>query len=590
MAGFTLPGVQVQRDPLAGTAQVLSVPLIPALVGLSDGELKIITSESKLKGAKGSLEGLTNTPAESIIVISDTDQGIPDYVENRDFVLNSDQVDWSLNSVLVPPAVITPIVSQTGGVLAADDYFYVVTAIRATDVSIPINVIGETTQSNEVTGAIAAPGTGKITLTWQKVPGALGYKVYRSLDSGVYPDGVPYGSGSLLITVLGVNSTSFTDDGSLTPGAGAPPVTNDACSQPAKGATYFVSYRQRVFDFEPKFFTDLSVIKTKYGQGSQIAKLATLVMGKNGIGNDAPFLWVCAAQDDSDAAFAIAINKFAPKDIQLISYGRSSQSLNIQALQHALSSSTVLEKKERVIIGSAPSGTPIGDINTSGSLLFFAEALRDRRIVLLGSKGDFKAQTEDSVGNLALETLSPAFASVALMGRIVALADPAEPWTNKEVTGFDPTEPVTDEWLESEHLLLISGGVLTLENRGGRLFVKQGITTDNRTIEDFEGSVGLAEDELRRLFRRILDRYVGRKITAGLIRAITNTVKFGFASAIRIGLIAGFDEGTLSVVQDPILKTFINIKAKYEPIYPANVLDFQYGFDFATSGTSGLLQ
>ncbi len=590
MAGFTLPGVQVQRDPLAGTAQVLSVPLIPALVGLSDGELKIITSESKLKGAKGSLEGLTNTPAESIIVISDTDQGIQDYVANRDFVLNSDQVDWSLNSVLVPPAVITPIVSQTGGTLPADDYFYVVTAIRATDVSIPVNVIGETTQSNQVTGAIAAPGTGKISLTWQKVVGALGYKVYRSLTSGVFPDGVPYGSGSLLVTVLGVNSTSFTDDGSLTPGAGAPPVTNDACSQPAKGATYFVSYRQRVFDFEPKFFTDLAVIKTKYGQGSQIAKLATLVMGKNGIGNDAPFLWVCAAQDDSDAAFAIAINKFAPKDIQLISYGRSSQALNIQALQHALSSSTVLEKKERVIIGSAPASTPIGDVNTSGSLLFFAEALRDSRIVLLGSKGSFKAQTEDSVGNLSLETLSPAFASVALMGRIVALADPAEPWTSKEITGFDPTEPVTDEWLESEHLLLISGGVLTLENRGGRLFVKQGITTDNRTIEDFEGSIRLAEDELRRLFRSILDRYIGRKLTAGLLRAVTNTVKFGFASAIRIGLIAGFDEGTLSVLQDPILKTFINIKAKYEPIYPTNVLDFQYGFDFATSGTSGLLQ
>ncbi len=587
---FQLPGVVIQRDPLAGTPQVLSVPLIPALVGLSDGELVITSSESKAKGVKGSVEALNNPPVESIIVISDTDQGIQDYTENRDFILVSDKVDWSLNSVLIPPAVITPTVSQTGGTLPAAQYFYVITAIRAIDVSVDPDIIGETTRSNEVTGTIAAPGTGKNTLTWQTVKGSIGYRIYRSETSGVFLDGVPYGSGALLITVLGVNSTTFTDDGSLTLGPGAPPAVNGAFAQPAKGATYFVSYRQRVFDFEPKFFTSLSDIKVKHGQGSQIAKLATLVMGRNGIGNDAPFLWVVAAQDDSDAAFAIAINKFAPKDLQLISYGRESQSLNIQALQHALDASSPLGKRERVIIAAAPAGSEIGDVNTSGSLLASADALRSKRIVLLGSKGNYKASTEDVVGNVTLETLSPSFAAAAIMGREVALADPAEPLTNKEITGFDPTEPITDEWLESEHLLLVAGGVMTLENRGGRLFVKQGVTTDNRTIEDFELSVGLAEDELRRLFRRILDRYIGRKITTGLIRAITNTVKFGFASAIRIGLINSFNEGTLSVAQDPILKTFINIKAKYEPIFGANVLDFQYGFDLATSGTSGLLQ
>lgn len=91
---------------------------------------------------------------------------------------------------------------STGGTLAAGSWFYVVTALVPN---------GESLQSNEVE-ATTSGSTSSIVLTWTAPSGggASGYKIYRGNTS--------LGISSLIGTVSGVDTTTFTDTG----GAGTP--------------------------------------------------------------------------------------------------------------------------------------------------------------------------------------------------------------------------------------------------------------------------------------------------------------------------------------------------------------------------------
>jgi hypothetical protein len=105
----------------------------------------------------------------------------------------------------VSAPVLSPLTTATsGGTLAAATYFYVVTATTA---------VGETTGSDE--RSVATTGAAStVTLAWTAVPGATGYKVYRSTSAGT----------EVLIATVGVVLT-YTDTGAAA-GATTVPTTN----------------------------------------------------------------------------------------------------------------------------------------------------------------------------------------------------------------------------------------------------------------------------------------------------------------------------------------------------------------------------
>ena len=121
--------------------------------------------------------------------------------------------DWSANYYLAlaqaldvpigPPQNLTIADGGAGGTLLAGTYFYKVTASDG--------VGGETTASNEV--AITVAAGHQPVLTWNIVPNAASYNIYRGTASGsevlIAGTGVPVaqnGFGSLTVT--------FTDTGS----------------------------------------------------------------------------------------------------------------------------------------------------------------------------------------------------------------------------------------------------------------------------------------------------------------------------------------------------------------------------------------
>src|ERR1035438_8357035 len=116
----------------------------------------------------------------------------------------------ALDQPLGAPKNLAVALAAGGTLTVAQAYFWEVTAIDGAG--------GETPVSNEVT---VTPTSGNQTanLTWNKVPNASGYNIYRGLTTG---------NERMLIGVgIPVSTTSFSDNGSLSPGA-ALAVTNIA--------------------------------------------------------------------------------------------------------------------------------------------------------------------------------------------------------------------------------------------------------------------------------------------------------------------------------------------------------------------------
>ena len=93
-----------------------------------------------------------------------------------------------------------------GGAFAAGNTFWVLTAFNAD---------GESVKSNEVTLNMVL--NNKATLSWTQLPGATGYRLYRSLVSGVY------GATSKVNVSIGVVGTIDDPGNALI--AGSPPAS-----------------------------------------------------------------------------------------------------------------------------------------------------------------------------------------------------------------------------------------------------------------------------------------------------------------------------------------------------------------------------
>jgi hypothetical protein len=101
-----------------------------------------------------------------------------------------------------------PSTSTTGGtgLAASTAYYYVVTVLNANGEGAP--------KSNEQTVTTGAGATNSNTVNWTSVAGATGYRVYRSLVSGVYTGVSYYDVGAV---------TTKVDTGAAPTGTGTPP-------------------------------------------------------------------------------------------------------------------------------------------------------------------------------------------------------------------------------------------------------------------------------------------------------------------------------------------------------------------------------
>ena len=146
---------------------------------------------------------------------------------------------------LVPPSNVTLTSATAGGVLASGSYQYQVTALGAK---------GETLATTAVTTTLGSGiTTGLVTVSWDAVPGALGYRVY--------------GRAAGLVALLGStdsNTLSYVDRGNVAPSGALPTVA------PGNDNIFTI----RVFDTSesitvPKETWDVSLEGSTDGFGNQ---------------------------------------------------------------------------------------------------------------------------------------------------------------------------------------------------------------------------------------------------------------------------------------------------------------------------------
>jgi hypothetical protein len=126
------------------------------------------------------------------------------YIQNLDA---TNYVQYGVEYVTISaPTLSSPTGSTTGGTLAANTYYYVVTAVTPG---------GETVASGEQS-VTTTGSTSSVSLSWSSVTGASGYKVYRGTASN---------AENVYYTVSGGATTTYDDTGA-TPTSGSPPGSN----------------------------------------------------------------------------------------------------------------------------------------------------------------------------------------------------------------------------------------------------------------------------------------------------------------------------------------------------------------------------
>jgi hypothetical protein len=148
---------------------------------------------------------------------------------------------WRMRQALDPPPYLSGAVGS-GGSLPAGTYYYAVTALTQT---------GETTVSP--VHAYAVPAGGKLKLSWGGPVAAIGYRIYRGSDAAHLQlvAAVPH-----VTTQLSDPNCVWTDDGSSTPSAVAPPSANTATTP----GQWHASWGGRIqhVSLDPGYYRDIS--------------------------------------------------------------------------------------------------------------------------------------------------------------------------------------------------------------------------------------------------------------------------------------------------------------------------------------------
>jgi len=175
-----------------GVTEISARTLSDILSGTSDTPVKI--------GVKNSGSSALGAGLKCTIVKLGNNDGWSQLRIGRD--VSTISPPWGLTAVVGSPAA-------SGTWSEPDTVYYVVTAL---------NAVGETIQSSEVQ-ALIDDVTKKVTITWEQVTGATGYRLYRTTVLGVY------GAASLVVENVGIDATSYIDDGSVTV-TGTSPLAN----------------------------------------------------------------------------------------------------------------------------------------------------------------------------------------------------------------------------------------------------------------------------------------------------------------------------------------------------------------------------
>jgi hypothetical protein len=569
MSVYIPPSVRTARDDTGATAVVSGGEIIPAIIGRTNGASVTKNNVVIPRVAAGTNDVLPDNPVDAVLAVRSLPNGGIPYVAGTDYNFTAPNTIAWLNTVLLPPFLFPITVTPNGGALTAGPHSYVITATRVTDNGVAptfTRVSGETVASNEITVTNAAGDAN--SLNWPSVPGASGYRVFRSGTPGVYAD-------TLIATLTGENTTTFVDTG-LATAVGTPPVANGALKRPATNSSYYVTYKVTVKTyFTPRIYTRLASVIADHGLGSDIVIAATVMMGTAGKGNNATQVVGIAIPDTTLPSFQAAFDILSKRKDVTIRVPCSSDLGVAKALKASIQNDASIDNMNETIgIVGPPVGMPIGDPLIVGTAINELLALADERMVFVYPW--FRLTVQGANGTFTDTTMDGWVTAAALAGLIASLPDRAEPATGKQILGLKSFGVDLDS---TQQNMLASYGATIIEEDVGNFVVRDSVTTRTDVEELKHPSIILTDDWLRKNLRANIKQYKGRKLLPKLLNLVEQKTKDVLGKAKKFNLIADFDPETITAEQDTAIATRIIILFKYAAIYPARIFEFRYAWD-----------
>ena len=530
---------------------------------------------------------IVNLPVVDILSVS-TDHTNPnkrEYVEGTDFTVNktSGVLSFTDASVILPPEL-DGLTEGTGGSIAAGTYDFAVMAVDAN---------GNLTTANTDQLVVVA-GSASVLVQWGKVRNASGYKVYTKASTDTSAQWALHTEGTISSGV----TTSVTLTSAIAAGVLSVPAANATKHTPADGDYVYISYTYSVYNYDaPQRFFDTESLQQAHGIGSEISNAGRLVMGPAGVGNAAGSMYAVAPRISNGEIVGFQDAIAACESIQelvLIASSSSSDTVNETLKAHCEDMSSVENAKERFcLVGTTSAVMSNTDVTTLTDKIF-ALGGSNRAIYVVTDGGqphvDAWQNTVDKYNSIAGVTkttpyttnqaVSGPWHAIATMGMIANLTDPAVPPTNKQVLGISSgVEGTVALWNDAKKDTVAAAGGLVLEDRYNNLFIRHGLTVSQASVEDSEISIVLAEAYMAKVLRDNHQKFIGDKLTDALIVGVAKTVNDSLTGLVADDIIRRFTNP--NVFQDTVNPTWVYVLFNYFPIYPTNVIKFEWGFDIA---------
>lgn len=359
-------------------------------------------------------------------------------------------------------------------------------------------------------------------------------------------------------------------------------------SCPPETSTYYVSYKYRKAeeDYTPVMYTDYDDIVREYGNYDVAASGS--VVNSLSLGAEIAFLngvssIVCMqAKNDSDYEMNAAIDKLKRAtngidNINTIVPLSTSPNVGVHLINHIDLMSSYENAKERMGYLSAGLNQPLSKVAVAGDLTLgmveTAKTYQNERIVFVTPNSLVKDVKNLRTGVIS-ERLVPSCYGAVAVASIGLTQDPAEPLTNKAISGF---KRLSVALMESEKNQLAEAGCLVLDQRGNRIFVRHGITTDPTEVNSSEITLVQIKDYVINAIRvTTADLYVGKKNKPSIISDITYTIQSILGQFITQEIILGFSG--LSVKRSKEDPRQIDINFEIEAVYPLNYISITFGF------------
>ena len=529
---------------------------------------------------------LQRLPLEAILSVS-IDHNNPYarmFTEGVDFVTNYSVglLDFT-NAPIIPAPEVDMLTAGTGGSIAAGAYDIAVVALDANNTA--------TTASVERITLVASSAT--ITVQWGKVTTAAGYKVYAK------PAASSDAEYALVATISSGTTYSTILTAAISAGAVTMPATNLTKHTPSNSDYVYINYLYQVYNYNsPKRYFDTETVQNDHGIGSEAANAARLTIGPAGTGAGAGSMYLVAPEVSTGeiVGYQNAIDACeSVQELILMSTSSSNDSVNQYLKAHCESMSTPSNAKERFAVVATTSAI-MADSDVSKTTAKILALNGSNRVVFAVTDGGHPMlnqwqNTPEGYNSITGQTTAGTsydlnvavdgqWHAIALAGMITALPDPATPPTNKQVYGITSGIPGTVRlWTDTRKDSIAAVGGCVLEDRFGNLFVRHALTISQASVEDSEISIVLAEAYMGKRLRDNHQQFIGDKLTNSLIDGVTATTNKTLNGLIQDEIIRSFNPPT--VYQDTLKPTWVYVKFLYKPIYPTNVIKFEWGFDIA---------